>query len=84
MASASVRGWADSAEAVNVPAAAVKPIPGAMNYEKAASYGTAYMTAYVALKVRGDLRAGEWLLVHARAAASAWRRWTSASTTAPT
>ena len=52
------------AEAVNVPAAAVKPIPGAMNYEKAASYGTAYMTAYVALKVRGDLRAGEWLLVH--------------------
>ena len=52
------------AEAVNVPAVAVKPIPGAMNYEKAASYGTAYMTAYVALKVRGDLRAGEWLLVH--------------------
>ena len=52
------------AEAVNVPAAAVKPIPGAMSYEKAASYGTAYMTAYVALKVRGDLRAGEWLLVH--------------------
>ena len=52
------------AEAVNVPAAAVRPIPGAMNYEKAASYGTAYMTAYVALKVRGDLRAGEWLLVH--------------------
>ena len=52
------------AEAVNVPATAVKPIPGTMNYEKAASYGTAYMTAYVALKVRGDLRAGEWLLVH--------------------
>ena len=52
------------AEAVNVPASAVKPIPGNMNYEKAASYGTAYMTAYVALKVRGDLKAGEWLLVH--------------------
>ena len=52
------------AEAVNIPAAAVKPIPAAMNYEKAASYGTAYMTAYVALKVRGGLRAGEWLLVH--------------------
>lgn len=51
-------------EAVNVPAASVKPIPGKMNYEKAASYGTAYMTAYVALKVRGDLKAGEWLLVH--------------------
>ena len=52
------------AEAVNVPAAAVKPIPGAMNYEKAASYGTAYMTAYVALMVRGELKRGEWLLVH--------------------
>ena len=52
------------AEAVNVPAAALKPIPGKMNYEKAASYGTAYMTAYVALKVRGGLQAGEWLLVH--------------------
>ena len=52
------------AEAVNVPAAGVKPIPGKMNYEKAASYGTAYMTAYVALKVRGGLKAGEWLLVH--------------------
>ena len=52
------------AEAVNVPAAAVKPIPGRMSYEKASSYGTAYMTAYVALKVRGQLEAGEWLLVH--------------------
>ena len=52
------------AEAVNLPATAVKPLPGRMNYEKAASYGTAYMTAYVALKVRGDLQAGEWLLVH--------------------
>ena len=52
------------AEAINVPAAAVKPMPGTMNYEKAASYGTAYMTAYVALKVRGQLAAGEWLLVH--------------------
>ena len=52
------------AEAVNVPAAGIKPIPGTMNYEKAASYATAYMTAYVALKVRGELKAGEWLLVH--------------------
>ena len=36
-------------EAANVPAAGLKPIPGSMNYEKAASYSTAYMTAYVAL-----------------------------------
>lgn len=52
------------AEAVNIPVEAVRPLPGKMNYEKAASYGTAYMTAYVALKVRGDLQAEEWLLVH--------------------
>ena len=52
------------AEAVNVPAASVRPLPGRMSYEQAASYGTAYMTAYVALCVRGDLRPGEWLLVH--------------------
>ena len=51
-------------EAANIPAVGLKPIPGKMNYEKAASYGTAYMTAYVALKVRGELEAGEWLLVH--------------------
>ena len=52
------------AEAVNVPAASVQPVPGKMTYEKAASYRTTYMTAYVALKVRGGLAAGEWLLVH--------------------
>ncbi|MBO6565904.1 MAG: NADPH:quinone oxidoreductase family protein, partial [Pseudomonadales bacterium] len=33
-------------------------------YEKAASYSTAYLTAYVALKIRGHLQAGETLLVH--------------------
>ena len=52
------------AEAVNVPATSARPLPGRMNYEQAASYSTAYMTAYVALRVRGDLRPGEWLLVH--------------------
>ncbi len=52
------------AEAMNVAASSVQPIPGQMTYEKAASYSTAYMTAYVALKVRGHLGEGEWLLVH--------------------
>ena len=52
------------AEAVNVPAESLKAIPGHMSYAKAAAYGTTYMTAYVALKVRGELAAGEWLLVH--------------------
>ena len=52
------------AEAINVPVAAVKPIPGDMTYAAAASYNTAYLTAYVALICRGSLQAGETLLVH--------------------
>ena len=52
------------AEAVNVPVGDVQPIPGSMTYEKAASYQTAYLTAYVALVERGGLRPGEVLLVH--------------------
>jgi NADPH2:quinone reductase len=52
------------AEALNHPAAMVKLIPGNIAYEKAASYSTAYLTAYVALTIRGYLQAGETLLVH--------------------
>ena len=52
------------AEVVNAPADAVKPIPPGVNYASAAAYHTAYLTAYVALKVRGSLVAGETLLVH--------------------
>jgi NADPH2:quinone reductase len=52
------------AEAVNVPAASVNLIPGDIAYEKAASYAMAYLTAFVALTIRGTLQAGETLLVH--------------------
>jgi len=52
------------AETVNVDAAQAERIPGSLSYEKAASYKTAYLTAYVALTIRGNLRAGETLLVH--------------------
>lgn len=52
------------AEAVNVSAQAAQPIPGNMSYAKAASFQTAYLTAYVALVPRGNLQAGETLLVH--------------------
>ena len=52
------------AETLNVSAEAVNPIPGSMTYAKAAAYGTAYQTAYVALTHRGNLRRGEWLMVH--------------------
>ena len=52
------------AEAINVDVAQARPLPTGMDYAKAASYQTAYQTAYVALYRRGDLQAGETLLVH--------------------
>jgi len=54
-------------ELVNVPAATVRPKPERLSYAKAASYQTAYLTAYVALVRRGELQAGETLLVHGAA-----------------
>lgn len=55
------------AEAVNVAEAACRPIPGKMDFAKAAAYPTAYLTAYVALVCRGHLQKGETLLVHGAA-----------------
>ncbi len=52
------------AEAINVDVAQVKPKPAAMTYAEAAAYQTTYLTAYVALKPRGNLQPGETLLVH--------------------
>lgn len=52
------------AEEVNIAATACRPIPKGMDYVKAAAYRAAYLTAYVALVVRGNLKAGETLLVH--------------------
>ena len=51
-------------EIVNVETSFVKMIPQGVSFEKAAVYSTAYLTAYVALKVRGSLQPGETLLVH--------------------
>ena len=51
-------------EFVNVAAKSVQPLPANMSYAKAASYRSAYQTAYVALVRRGHLAAGETLLVH--------------------
>ena len=51
-------------EAVNIPAASPRSLPKHMNFAQGASYGTAYSTAWVALSHRGQLQAGEWLLVH--------------------
>ncbi len=52
------------ADAINVEVDSVKPKPEAMSYAAAASYQTAYLTAWVALVCRGHLKAGETLLVH--------------------
>ena len=52
------------AEEVNIPASNCRLIPGSMDFVKAAAYPAAYLTAYVALVIRGNLKAGETLLVH--------------------
>ena len=51
-------------EKINAKAEMVKPIPKGISFEKAAAYQTAYLTAYVALTIRGNLKADETLLVH--------------------
>jgi len=45
----------------------VFPIPDSMSFEEAAAMPVIYQTSYLALKVRGALQKGEWLLVHAAA-----------------
>ena len=55
------------AEVANVPAALVRALPKALSFEEGAGLMSAYMTAYVALKRRGHLEAGETLLVHGAA-----------------
>lgn len=52
------------AEYAALPAQALRKIPPAFSYAQAASYGAAYLTAYVALVRRARLQQGETLLVH--------------------
>ena len=52
------------AEALNVDVASVAAKPPVMSYGAAASFQTAYLTAWVALPCRGHLEPGESLLVH--------------------
>ena len=51
-------------EYVCVPAEGLCKKPTHMSFAEAASYQVAYLTAYVALVRRGNLQAGETLLVH--------------------
>ncbi|MGB5950196.1 MAG: NADPH:quinone oxidoreductase family protein [Parvibaculum sp.] len=52
------------AEEVNIAAENCRPKPPGLSFVKAAAYPAAYLTAYVALIIRGQLKAGETLLVH--------------------
>jgi len=55
------------ADVIVVPEAAVRFIPGAMDYVHAAALTTAYLTAYVGLIRCGQLSKGQTLLVHGAA-----------------
>ena len=55
------------AEEVQAAAAAVHKIPPQVDYAHAAGFSVAYLTAYVALVRRAELKPGEWLLVHGAA-----------------
>ena len=52
------------AEYAIVSAAGLQKKPDNLSFEESASYSAAYLTAYVALVRRGNLQAGETLLVH--------------------
>ncbi|WOF44717.1 NADPH:quinone oxidoreductase family protein [Sphingopyxis indica] len=55
------------AEAITVPARALRRKPERLSWEEAAAYGVAYLTAYVSLVRCGRVAAGEWVLVHGAA-----------------
>lgn len=55
-----------SERVVASPKAAWK-MPAGMSFEEGAAFPIVYPTSYVALVLRAQLRAGEWLLVHAAA-----------------
>lgn len=56
-------GWGAFAEQVAVPASNVMPIPPDMDFPIAAAFGMTYGTSMHALRQRGQLQAGETLLV---------------------
>lgn len=52
------------ADYIVMPAAGLRKKPEALSFAEASAYGAAYLTAYVSLVRRGNLQAGETLLVH--------------------
>ena len=55
------------AEEALLPADRLRRVPDGVDFATAASFTTAYLTAYVSLVRRADLQKGEWLLVHGAA-----------------
>jgi NADPH:quinone reductase len=55
------------AEVSTAPASSVFAMPGGMSFEEAAAIPIVYHTSYFAFTHRTQLRAGEWLVVHAGA-----------------
>ena len=49
------------------PESQLRALPAGADYATAASFTSAYLTAYVALVRRAEIEAGEWLLVHGAA-----------------
>jgi len=56
-------GWGGFAEKVKTQAQRVIPIPDAMPFDEASAFILTYGTSYYALKDRGQLKAGESLLI---------------------
>ena len=55
--------WGGYAEKVKLPAARVTPIPDAMPFDEASAFILTYGTSYYALKDRGEVKAGETILI---------------------
>ena len=55
------------AEFVTAPVDALRHLPARVSFETAAAFGSAYLTAWVALVELGKLEPGQWVLVHGAA-----------------
>jgi NADPH2:quinone reductase len=55
------------AEFACVPAASLRARPKGLSFAQAAAFGSAYLTAWVALVCRARVQPGEWVLVHGAA-----------------
>jgi NADPH2:quinone reductase len=56
-------GWGGYAEKIKLPAQRIMPIPDAMPFDEASAFILTYGTSYYALKDRGNLQAGETVLI---------------------